>query len=65
MTHFMSPKVPVTFVVGLTEIMTRKGQRVIRGRRYQRYDPKGQDNPCSLICIVHDLIMSQSQYRSP
>ena len=40
MTYFMTPKVTVTFVVGLTLFMTPKGHRVIRGRRDILYDPK-------------------------
>ena len=42
MTYFMTPKVTVTFVVGLTEFMTSKGHGVIRGRCDLLYDPKGQ-----------------------
>ena len=42
MTYFMTPKVTVTFVVGLTYFMTQKGHGVIRGRRDLLYDPKGQ-----------------------
>ena len=40
MTYFMTPKVTVTFVVGLTVFMTQKGHGVIRGRRDLLYDPK-------------------------
>ena len=42
LTYFMTPKVTVTFVVGLTYFMTPKGHGVIRGRRDLFYDPKGQ-----------------------
>ena len=38
----MTPKVAVSFVVGLTKFMTPKGHGVIRGRRDLLYDPKGQ-----------------------
>ena len=41
-TYFMTPKVTVTFVVGLTLFMTSKGHGVIRGRRDLLFDPKGQ-----------------------
>ena len=37
----MTPKVTVTFVVGLTYFMTLKSNGVIRGRRDLLYDPKG------------------------
>ena len=42
MTYFMTPKVTVTFVVGLTSFMTPKGHGVIKGRCDLLYDPKGQ-----------------------
>ena len=38
----MTPKVTVTFVVGLTKFMTPKGHGVIKGRRDLLHDPKGQ-----------------------
>ena len=37
-TYFMTPKVTVTFVVGLNMFMTLKGHGVIRGRRYLLHD---------------------------
>ena len=40
MTYFMTPKVMATFPAGLTNFMTPKGHRVIRGRRDLLYDPK-------------------------
>ena len=42
MTYFMTPKVTVNFVVGLTKFMTPKGHGVFRGRRDLLCDPKGQ-----------------------
>ena len=38
-TYFMTPKVTITFVVGLTKFMTLKVHGVIRGRRDLLYDP--------------------------
>ena len=38
----MTPKVTVTFVVGLTSLMTPKGDGVIRGCRDLPFDHKGQ-----------------------
>ena len=38
-TYFMTPRVTVTFVVGLTYFMTTKGHGVIRGCRDLLYDP--------------------------
>ena len=37
--YFMTLKVTVTFVVGLTEFITLNGHVVIRGRRDLLYDP--------------------------
>ena len=42
MTYFMTPKVTVTFVVGLTQFMTPKGHGVPRGQLDPLYDPEGQ-----------------------
>ena len=41
MTYFMTPKVTVISVVGLTWFKTSKGQGVIRGRRDLLMTPKG------------------------
>ena len=40
-TFFMTQKVTVSFVVGLTYFLTLKGQGVIWGLRDLLYDPKG------------------------
>ena len=50
----MTPKVTVTFVVGLTYFMTPKGHRVIRGRRDLRYDPKGYGDLWGWFDLVYD-----------
>ena len=55
MTYFMTPKVTVTFVVGLTWFMTSKGHRVIRGRHDLLYDPKGHGDLCGRCDLVYDL----------
>ena len=55
----MTPKVTMTFVVGLTKFMTPKGQRVIRGRRDLLYDPKGHGDLCGRFDLVYDLKRSQ------
>ena len=47
-TYFMTQKVMVTFVVGLTKFMTPKGHGVIIGRRDLLYDPKGQSDLCGV-----------------
>ena len=49
----MTPKVTVTFVVGLTSIMTPKGQGVIRGRRDLLYDLKGHGDFCGRYGLVN------------
>ena len=54
MTYFMTPKVTVTFVVGLTKFMTSKGHGVIRGRRDLLYDPKGHGDLCGRFDLVYD-----------
>ena len=38
-TYFMTPKVTVTFVVGLTQFMTLRGHGVTRGKLDLLYDP--------------------------
>ena len=53
-TYFMNPKVTVTFVVGLTFLMTAKGQGVIRGCRDLLYDPKGHGDLCGRFDLVYD-----------
>ena len=55
----MTPKVTVTFVVGLTQFMTPKGHRVIRGRRDLLYDPKGHGDLCGQFDLVYDLKRSR------
>ena len=49
----MTPKVTVTFVVGLTYFMTPKGHGVIRGR-LDLYDPKGHGDLCGRFDLVFD-----------
>ena len=55
----MTPKVTVTFVVGLTYFMTSKGHGVIRGRRDLLYDPKGHGDLCGRFDLVYDLKRSR------
>ena len=55
----MTPKVTVTFVVGLTSFMTLKGHGVIRGRRDLLYDPKGHADLCGQFDLVYDPKRSQ------
>ena len=50
----MTPKVTVTFVVGLTYFMTTKGHGVIRGRRDLLHDPKGHGDLCRRFDLVYD-----------
>ena len=50
----MTPKVTVTFVVGLTSFMTPKGHRVIRGRCGLNFDPKGHGDICGRFDLVYD-----------
>ena len=50
----MTPKVTVTFVVGLTLFMTPKGHIVIRGRHDPLYDPKGHGDLCGRFDLVYD-----------
>ena len=42
MTYFMTPKVTVTFVVGLPRLMTPRSHGVTRGQFDLLYDPYGQ-----------------------
>ena len=58
-TYFMTTKVTLTFVVGLTKFMTPKGHGVIRGRRDLLYDPKGQGNLCCRFDLLYDPKRSQ------
>ena len=46
MTYFKTPKVTITFVVGLTKFMTLKVHGVIRARRDLLYDLKGYGEHC-------------------
>ena len=55
----MTPKVLVTFVVGLTQFMTPKGHGVIRGRRDLLYDPKVHGDLCGRFDLIYDPKRSQ------
>ena len=50
----MTQTVTVTFVVGLIQLMTPKGNGVIRGRRDLLYDPKGHGDLCVRFDPVFD-----------
>ena len=50
----MTPKVAVTFMVGLTVFMTPKGPGVIRRRRDLLYDPKGHGDLCGRFDLIDD-----------
>ena len=50
----MTPKVTITFVVGLTKFMTLKGHGVIRGHRDLLYDLKGYGDHCRRFDLVYD-----------
>ena len=50
----MTPKVMVTFVVSLTELMNPKGHGVIRGRDDLLYDPKGRGDLHGRFDVVYD-----------
>ena len=52
MTFFIASKATLIFLVGLTKFMTPKGQRFIRGRRDQLYDPKGHGDLCGQFDLV-------------
>ena len=52
--YFMTQKVTVTFVVGLTLFMIPKGHRVISGRRDLLYKPKGHDGLCGRFDLVYE-----------
>ena len=54
MTYIMTPKVTVTFVVGLALFMTPKGHGVNRGHRDLLYDPKGHGDLCGRYDLVND-----------
>ena len=54
MTYFMTHKVTVTFVVGLTYIITPEGHRVTRGHRDLLYDSKGHGDLSGLFVLVYD-----------
>ena len=56
----MTPKVTVTFVVGLTYFMTLKENGVIRGRRDLLYDPKRHGDLCGRFDLVYDTKRSQA-----
>ena len=55
----MTPKVTVTFVIGLTLLMTPKGQGVIRGRRDLLYEPKGHGDLYGRFDLVYDPLRSR------
>ena len=48
----MTPKVTVTFVVGLTYFMTQKRHGVVRGRHDLLYDPKGKGDLCGRFDLL-------------
>ena len=50
----MTPKVTVTFVVGMTYFMTPKNHGVNRGHRDLLYDPKGHGELCGRYDLVYD-----------
>ena len=50
----MTPKVTVTFVVGLTLFMTHKGHGVNRGRRDLLYDSQGHGDLCCRFDLVYN-----------
>ena len=52
--YFMTPKVTVTFVIGLSLFMTLKGYGVIRGHRDLLYDPTGHGDLCGWFDPVYD-----------
>ena len=54
MNYLMTPKVTVSYVVGLTYCMTPKGHGVIRGRRDLLSDPKGHGDHCDLFDLLYD-----------
>ena len=64
MTYFMTPKVTVTFVVGLTLFMTQKGYWVIRGHSDLLYDSKGHGDLCGRFDPVYDPKRSWGHKRS-
>ena len=55
----MTPKVTVTFVVGLTYFMTPKGHRVKSSRRDLLYDPKGHGDLRGRFALVYEPERSQ------
>ena len=55
----MTQKVTVTFVVGLTQLMTPLGQGVTRGRCDLFYDPKGHVDFCGRFDLVYDHLRSR------
>ena len=50
----MTPKVTITFVVGLIKFMTLKVHGVIRARRDLLYDLKGYGEHCRRFDLVYD-----------
>ena len=54
----MTSKVTVTFVVGMTLFMTRKGYGVIIGHRDLLFDSKGHGDLCGRFDTVYDPKMS-------
>ena len=55
----MTPKVAVTYVVGLTQFMTPKGHTVITDRRDLLYDPKGHGDLWCWFDQVYDPLKSR------
>ena len=54
MTYFMTPKVTLTFVGGLTYFMTIKSQGVIRGYRDLPYDLRGHRDLYGRFDLLYD-----------
>ena len=61
----MTPKVTVTFVVGLTVFMTPKGHGVIRGRRDLFFYPKCHGDLCGRFDLIDDPKKLRGHLRSP
>ena len=55
----MTQKITVTFVVGLTYLMTPKGHGVIMGRCDLHFDPKGHGDLCGRLDLVYDAKRSR------
>ena len=61
MTIFVTRRFMVTFVVGLTKFVIKKILSVVRGRRDQLYDHKGQhDLLCQFDLVNYSINHSMS-----